>query len=178
MFSSLEESLPLSHGQATTKRWSVSFFPTVTVLEKKWDNLRLMHYLNETKPKKTKDSNYWFCLVNSPWNPLRPPTHEGPQSLGPPNPWGPPTHGGPQPMGAANPWSPYPWGLPSFVGTSPLGPLSRRTLGTPNFGAPILGGPRALGAPRPGLVGNPPLPAGRLDILLDMGGREFSFERR
>jgi hypothetical protein len=39
-------------------------------------------------------------------------------------------------MGDTNPWGPYPWGLPS------------------------LGGPQALGAPRPGLVGNPPLSQG------------------
>jgi hypothetical protein len=25
-----------------------------------------LHSLNETKPKKTKDSNYWFSLVNAP----------------------------------------------------------------------------------------------------------------
>jgi hypothetical protein len=126
--------------------------------------------------------------------------------LGAPNPWVPPTHG------AANPWGPYPWGLPSFVGSSPLASLSRRTLGTSNFrqgwddrqnleksrpggrpagwlfkknlpfffqnlpaffknlkkasrttltsGPPSFGGQAlgpSLGAPRPGLVGNPPL---------------------
>jgi hypothetical protein len=63
---------------------------------------------NKTKPKKTKDSDYWFSLV-------------------------------------------------------PLEPLSRQTLGLPTLGPQSLGGPRALGAPRPGLVGlvgNPPLPGG------------------
>jgi hypothetical protein len=124
---------------------------------------------------------YWLKNLRYPWipwiphggrpcpptygcpQPMGPPTHGGPQPMGTPNPWGPPTHGGPQPMGAVNPWGPYPWGFPSFVGTSPLGPLSPRTLGTPNFRALSLGGPRALGAPRPGLVGlvgNPPLTQG------------------
>jgi hypothetical protein len=91
----------------------------------------------ETKTKKTKDSDYWFSLVNAPRNPL-----------------------GPQPMGPPNPWGPNPWGHPSFVDTSPLGPLSRRTLWTPSFGPPSLEVPWASGAPRPslvGLVGNPPL---------------------
>jgi hypothetical protein len=43
-----------------------------------------LHSLNETKPKKTKDNNYWFVL-NAPRNPLGPPTHGGPQPLGAPN---------------------------------------------------------------------------------------------
>jgi hypothetical protein len=64
-------------------------------------------------------------------------------------------------MGAANRWGPYPWGLSSFVETSLVGSLIRRTLGTSNFGTPKPWGPRALGAPKAGLVGlvgNPPLP--------------------
>jgi hypothetical protein len=71
-------------------------------------------------------------------------------------------------MGAANPWGPHPWGFPSFVGTSPLGPLSWRTLRNPNFRAPSLGGPRALGAPRPGLVGlvgNQPLSPAKKSLI-------------
>jgi hypothetical protein len=127
--------------------------------------LKRLHSLNKTKQKNPKDSDYWFSLVNA-LKPFAAPNPWGPPTLGCPQPMGPPTQEGPQPMGAAITWGPYPWGFPSFVGTSPLGPLSRRTLGTPNFrapkpwGPPSLGGPRAFGAPRPGLVGlvgNPPL---------------------
>jgi hypothetical protein len=65
--------------------------------------------------------------------------------MGAPNPWGPPNHGGRQSLGTSKLYGHQPFGA-----TEPA-----------NLGDLQLGGPRALGAPRPslvGLVGNLPLP--------------------
>jgi hypothetical protein len=45
---------------------------------------RVKTALFERKPKKTKDSDYWFSLLNAPRNPFGPRTHGGPQAMGPP----------------------------------------------------------------------------------------------
>jgi hypothetical protein len=78
---------------------------------------------NETKPKKTKDSDYWFSLVNAPQI-----------SLGPPN------HGGALPKG------PQPLGTPKLCGHQPFGATEPANHGDP---PPQLWGPQALGAPEP-----------------------------
>jgi hypothetical protein len=80
-------------------------------------------------------------------------------------------------MGAPNPWWPQPMGKPKFCGHQPFGVTEPASLGDPQlwgfralgahepWGPPSLGSPRALGAPKPslvGLVGNPPLPPPRV----------------
>jgi hypothetical protein len=98
---------------------------------------------NKTKPKKTKDSDCWFSLLNAPWNPLGPPTHGGPQPFGAPNPWGPPTHGGPQTMGAAILGAPTLGDFQALWTPTLLGHWAGKPWGPPTLG------PQALGAPEP-----------------------------
>jgi hypothetical protein len=80
------------------------------------------------------------------------PSFGGPRVFGAPSLEGSRAFGGPRAFWASR------LSLVRLVGnppldTSTLGPLSRRALGTPSFGAPKLLGPPSL----EGLVGNPPL---------------------